>query len=109
MGFWHTGYMEFHEDAFFSAVFASAKAPYRHSVIPCPDCGLTFATLQDFELHRFNGHLFVRPTFSFVAANAVAPGSLWPSRQQMATGRRLIPNRPLSMGTRRSLPRWGPS
>ena len=62
MGFWHTGYMEHHEDDFFSAVFPSVKAPYRPPVIPCPDCGLTFGTLQDFELHRFNGHLFLRPT-----------------------------------------------
>jgi hypothetical protein len=62
MGFWHTGYMEFHEDDFFSAAFPGTRAPDRPPAFPCPDCGLTFPALQDLELHRFNGHPFVRPT-----------------------------------------------
>lgn len=62
MGFWHTGYMEFHEDAFFGAAFPGTMAPYQPAAIPCPDCGMTFLILEDLERHRFNGHLFVRPT-----------------------------------------------
>jgi hypothetical protein len=62
VGFWHTGYMEFHEDDFFSAAFPSTRAPRQPPAVPCPDCGLTFPTVQDLELHRFNGHPFIRPT-----------------------------------------------
>jgi hypothetical protein len=62
MGFWHTGYMEFHEDDFFSAAFPITRAARQPPAIPCSDCGLTFTTLQDLEFHRFNGHPSVRPT-----------------------------------------------
>jgi hypothetical protein len=62
MGFWHIGYMEFHEDEFFSAAFPSTRTSRQPPAIPCPDCGLTFPTVQDLEFHRFNGHPTVRPT-----------------------------------------------
>lgn len=61
MGFWHTGYMEHHEDDFFSAAFPSTRTPRQPPAIPCADCGLTFSTLQDLKFHRFNGHPSARP------------------------------------------------
>lgn len=61
MGFWHTGYMEHHEDAFSSAVFPSSGAPPRPPSLPCPDCERTFLSQEDLERHRFDGHASSRP------------------------------------------------
>ena len=60
MGFWHTGYMEHHEDAFFSA-FIDPREPVSPPVFPCPDCTRTFLSPEELEVHRFDGHSYTRP------------------------------------------------
>lgn len=62
MGFWHTGYMEFHEPTGMGEGWApEPKAPE----FPCPDCGLVFATERDQRAHRFDGHSTRRPMLVF--------------------------------------------
>jgi predicted RNA-binding Zn-ribbon protein involved in translation (DUF1610 family) len=62
MGFWHTGYMEFHEPTGMGDEWAPEhKAPE----FPCPDCGLVFATERDQRAHRFDGHSTRRPMLVF--------------------------------------------
>lgn len=62
MGFWHTGYMEFHEPTGMGEGWApEPKAPE----FPCPDCGLVFATERDQRAHRFDGHSTKRPMLVF--------------------------------------------
>ncbi len=59
MGFWHTGYMEHHEEDFFGSRDAGA-APVAPS-FACEICGATFATVDALRFHRFDGHTFRRP------------------------------------------------
>lgn len=62
MGFWHTGYMEFHEPTGMSEGWTpEPKAPE----FPCPDCELVFATERDQRAHRFDGHSTKRPMLVF--------------------------------------------
>ncbi|MGE0305962.1 MAG: hypothetical protein AB7N61_23230 [Acidimicrobiia bacterium] len=62
MGFWHTGYMEFHEPTGMGEGWTpEPKAPE----FPCPDCGLVFATERDQRAHRFDGHSTKRPMLVF--------------------------------------------
>lgn len=62
MGFWHTGYMDFHEPTGMGDNWVSEpKAPE----FPCPDCGLVFATERDQRVHRFDGHSTRRPMLVF--------------------------------------------
>lgn len=61
VGFWHTGYMEFHESTDMDDWTPTPRAPE----FPCPDCGLVFATERDQRAHRFDGHSTRRPTLVF--------------------------------------------
>lgn len=63
MGFWHTGYMEFHEHTEEgSGGFISEPMPV---VFPCATCGLAFSTEADFRVHTFQGHAVQRPVLVF--------------------------------------------
>jgi hypothetical protein len=63
VGFWHTGYMEFHEPT--GEDYGRAPSPPRPPEFPCPDCGLIFSTERDQRAHRFDGHATKRPTLVF--------------------------------------------
>lgn len=56
MGFWHTGYIEFHEQSGFGGQVVPL-AP-RHQ---CPDCGDVFEEAADLSSHRFEAHPRHRP------------------------------------------------
>jgi len=56
MGFWHTGYMEFHESEWLGEL--PEPAPI---VFPCDKCGSLFQTHDDLLRHRFENHPQVRP------------------------------------------------
>jgi hypothetical protein len=58
MGFWHTGYMEFHET---SGEGWARPAKPALSTYPCPRCGLVFSSEQDLHVHAFGGHAIRRP------------------------------------------------
>lgn len=58
MGFWHTGYMEFHEPSGEEWLVAHEPAP---PTFPCTHCGISFLTESDLRLHLFAGHSTVRP------------------------------------------------
>jgi hypothetical protein len=55
MGFWHTGYMEFHEPTGESGGSHSAYVP-KPPEFPCEQCGVVFQTLELLNMHRFDGH-----------------------------------------------------
>jgi hypothetical protein len=56
MGFWHTGYMEFHEP-----VGLGSGYPPSPPVYSCQQCGEEFSVLEDLRAHRFDVHPFSRP------------------------------------------------
>jgi hypothetical protein len=56
MGFWHTGYIEFHEPVGLDAMFEPASPHY-----PCVHCDESFATLEELRKHRFEAHPLNRP------------------------------------------------
>lgn len=55
MGFWHTGYMEFHEPTSERYGSHAAYIPPPPE-FPCEHCGVIFRTLDDLNAHRFDGH-----------------------------------------------------
>lgn len=57
MGFWHTGYMEFHEPTGEGTGRISPKP----AIFPCPTCSAVFASDVDLHLHQFRGHAIPRP------------------------------------------------
>jgi len=62
MGFWHTGYMEFHE--------ATGEDTHVETLplvptYPCPKCGLEFSSERDLRVHAFEGHATPRPMLVF--------------------------------------------
>lgn len=59
MGFWHTGYMEFHEPAYEPV---GTPIPATPPEFPCADCGLVFSSERARRAHRFDGHAAKRPT-----------------------------------------------
>lgn len=63
MGFWHTGYMDFHEPTGFGDDWV--PGPPRAPEFPCPNCGLVFSTPRDQRAHRFDGHSTKRPMLVF--------------------------------------------
>ncbi|GAA1775223.1 hypothetical protein GCM10009735_01430 [Actinomadura chokoriensis] len=63
MGFWHTGYMEFHEPT--GEDYAWASSPPKPPEFPCPECDLVFSTERDQRAHRFDGHAAKRPALLF--------------------------------------------
>lgn len=63
MGFWHTGYMEFHEPTGYE--YAGPPSPPKPPEFPCPDCGLVFSSDRSRRAHRFDGHATKRPMLVF--------------------------------------------
>jgi hypothetical protein len=57
MGFWHTGYMEFHEPVGLDTNYKPSP-PTR---FPCPICGLEFSDPDDIPQHCFEAHPRRRP------------------------------------------------
>lgn len=63
MGFWHTGYMEFHD--------LTGEGSGRSTYVPpvprfaCPECDLVFSSERDHRAHTFDGHATRRPTLVF--------------------------------------------
>lgn len=58
MGFWHTGYFEFHEATGLEDVYRPEKTVYR-----CQHCASQFDEVEDLRRHRFEAHPYVRPVF----------------------------------------------
>jgi hypothetical protein len=56
MGFWHTGYIDFHEP-----VGLEGSYPPETTVYQCQFCELTFDTADDLRTHRFDSHPYKRP------------------------------------------------
>ena len=56
MGFWHTGYLEFHEPAGTDWTFVPSPIRY-----PCQHCKKSFDSMDDLRRHRFESHRFSRP------------------------------------------------
>lgn len=61
MGFWHTGYMEFHEPTGWGDEPRAKPLPPE---FPCSQCGLVFMSPDDLAVHLFDGHVSTRPTLS---------------------------------------------
>jgi hypothetical protein len=57
LGFWHTGYFEFHEP---DEPFVP-RLPPRPSHV-CSECGAAFFSERDLDVHQFSGHVRQRPT-----------------------------------------------
>lgn len=71
MGFWHTGYMEFHEPVGIDELTGPAAAPeYR-----CEQCGALFPSFERLRQHRFEGHAAMRPVL-FVRGAEVGTAAL---------------------------------
>jgi len=60
MGFWHTGYMDFHEEVGFGKNYVPQKQEY-----PCSLCEDTFHTTAELRQHRFECHPLQRPILLF--------------------------------------------
>lgn len=56
MGFWHTGYLEFHEAVGFDGPFTPLTPRF-----PCVHCGQTYGSLDDLRSHRFEAQPLHRP------------------------------------------------
>lgn len=56
LGFWHTGYMEFHE-----APFTERETAYVPPPLRCPECRQAFSTEAELLRHRLNRHSYPRP------------------------------------------------
>lgn len=62
MGFWHTGYMEFHEPTEEGrGAYSEPKPP----TFSCTRCGVEFSTERDLRVHSFEGHTIQRPVLVF--------------------------------------------
>jgi hypothetical protein len=61
MGFWHTGYEEFHEQTEDIGPFRQPRPP----MFPCPTCGIEFSSERDLRVHTFEGHPTRRPVLVF--------------------------------------------
>lgn len=53
MGFWHTGYLEFHEPAAEADLVSWEPLPPTY---PCMVCGVEFSSEADLHIHTFEGH-----------------------------------------------------
>ena len=58
MGFWHTGYIEFHEPSGLGEFSYRSSSPE----FPCAHCGETYGSLDALRKHRFETHPLRRPT-----------------------------------------------
>ncbi|GLW26298.1 hypothetical protein Mame01_63400 [Microbispora amethystogenes] len=63
MGFWHTGYMEFHEPSGEDPDWK--PSPPKAPTFPCHECGLIFSSERDRRAHQFDGHAIKRPILVF--------------------------------------------
>lgn len=57
MGFWHTGYIEFHEPTGLGDSYVPTPTVYR-----CKHCDETFTSSDELRAHRFESHPYTRPT-----------------------------------------------
>ena len=57
MGFWHTGYSEFHEVEGLGTFVPNLLPPQ----LPCAHCAEVFTSLDDLRKHRFEYHPLRRP------------------------------------------------
>lgn len=58
MGFWHTGYAEFHEPSGLEGYVYSPPPPVRYV---CEHCAANFADLEELRRHRFESHPLRQP------------------------------------------------
>jgi hypothetical protein len=58
MGFWHTGYAEFHELAGLGGYVYTPPPPVRYA---CEHCSLSFSNLEAVRKHRFEAHPLRQP------------------------------------------------
>jgi hypothetical protein len=63
LGFWHTGYMEFHEPT--GGGGGGLFGPLPLPTFPCAACGLIFQSERDLRVHSFHGHVMRRPILMF--------------------------------------------
>lgn len=56
MGFWHTGYLEFHDEAGLGYTYRPEKPVYH-----CQHCGSHFDSIDALRRHRFESHPYTRP------------------------------------------------
>jgi hypothetical protein len=61
MGFWHTGYMEFHEIPHIIPEFGPPAPPS----FSCPKCAAEFRSDEDLRVHQFGGHPAIQPVLIF--------------------------------------------
>jgi hypothetical protein len=99
MGFWHTGYMEFHEPTGIGDLFRPAKIVY-----VCPHCPSSFEDADSLRRHRFEAHPFRRPVLfvrgvelgatAFRVSQASLPGDFVAQRTAAAklNGRSIAPS-----------------
>lgn len=58
MGFWHTGYIEFHQPTGLDVDYRPTKTVYR-----CQHCNAKFDNMETLRGHRFEVHPYSRPVF----------------------------------------------
>ena len=58
MGFWHTGYIEFHQQTGLEEDYRPTKTIYR-----CHHCDAQFEDMEALRGHRFEEHPYSRPVF----------------------------------------------
>lgn len=58
MGFWHTGYLEFHQPTGLDEEYQPTKTVYR-----CHHCDAQFDEMNALRAHRFEAHPYSRPVF----------------------------------------------
>ncbi|MBI3147695.1 MAG: hypothetical protein HYZ17_04205 [Betaproteobacteria bacterium] len=56
MGFWHTGYLEFHDNAGLDFAYRPQRLIYH-----CQHCGQHFDSMDDLRRHRFQSHPYTCP------------------------------------------------
>lgn len=57
MGFWHTGYIEFHEPTGFGGPYEPPPPRF-----PCAQCDKIYSSLEELRKHRFETHPLRRPS-----------------------------------------------
>lgn len=62
MGFWHTGYLEFHEQ---TGEGPDSRVAPKPPTFPCMRCRVEFLTERDLRVHNFEGHTIQRPVLVF--------------------------------------------
>lgn len=80
MGFWHTGYIEFHEPVGLAESIGPPPAPeYR-----CEQCSGVFPSFELLRMHRFEEHPAVRPVL-FIRGREVGGATLRVTRPLVAS------------------------